>query len=177
MKTWKSRKSRRKRSAHKEIVKAGNVLFSVALTHRPDPSKVAQNLEHIETTGSEEKITKALWDRALLEVKESKDQGAINLINEIEKHVDQGGASDARPRVNDLVLSIKETMEQQFKEKHTRNSTSAYVEKTISILNQFISVGDVAVSYDPVHAALPWAAVRVVLVVSMMPEIFELNKD
>ncbi|KAJ5959510.1 uncharacterized protein N7479_006660 [Penicillium vulpinum] len=35
----------------------------------------------------------------------------------------------------------------------------------LSILNKFLSVGDVAVSFDPVHAALPWAAVRSVIVI------------
>lgn len=45
-------------------------------------------------------------------------------------------------------------------------SIRGFVEKTVSILNKFVAVGDVAVSFDPVHAALPWAAVRFVLVVS-----------
>jgi hypothetical protein len=35
--------------------------------------------------------------------------------------------------------------------------------KIIGWLNKFKTVGDVAVSYDPVYAALPWAAVRFIL--------------
>lgn len=134
----------------------------------PSPSEDAQIApEQTHLAGHEERIAKALWDRVLLEVKESKDRDAIHLIDEIEKHVPPDGSSNARPIVmTDLVSSIKEVMEYQFKDKHGHNSTSAYVEKTISVLNQFISQGDAAVSYDPVHAALPWAAVRVVLVVS-----------
>ncbi|KAK4081566.1 uncharacterized protein Triagg1_2307 [Trichoderma aggressivum f. europaeum] len=153
--------------AHKELVRAGNALLSVALSHQPSPSKGDTHTapEQEQTAGHEERIAKALWDRVLLKVKESKDRDAIYLIDEIEKHVPQDGSSNARPIVmTDLVSSVMEVMEQQFKDKHGHNSTSAYVEKTISMLNQFISVGDVAVSYDPVHAALPWAAVRVVLV-------------
>ena len=30
-------------------------------------------------------------------------------------------------------------------------------------LNKFKEIGDVAVSFDPVHAALPWAGVRLLL--------------
>lgn len=35
--------------------------------------------------------------------------------------------------------------------------------KTAKWIQKFISVGDVAVQYDPAHAALPWAAIRFVL--------------
>ncbi|KAL7915797.1 hypothetical protein GGI35DRAFT_6785 [Trichoderma velutinum] len=156
--------------AHKELVRAGNALLSVALSHETSPSKDAQiTPEQKQTAGHEEKIAKALWDRVLLKLKDSKDRDAIYLIDDIKKYVPQDGSSNARPIImTDLVASIKELMEHHFKDKHGHNSTSAYIERTISILNQFISVGDVAVSYDPVHAALPWAAVRAVLVVGMM---------
>lgn len=33
-------------------------------------------------------------------------------------------------------------------------------EKVIVYLNKFKAIGDVAVNFDPVHAALPWAGVR-----------------
>ena len=36
-------------------------------------------------------------------------------------------------------------------------------------IRRFIAVGDVAVQYDPGHAALPWAAFRLVLQVSHFP--------
>lgn len=39
-------------------------------------------------------------------------------------------------------------------------------EKTIFWLNKFKDVGDIAVNFDPVHAALPWAGVRFLLQVS-----------
>src|SRR5690606_21811649 len=35
--------------------------------------------------------------------------------------------------------------------------------KIIGWLNKFKAVGDLAVSYDPVHAALPWAGVKFLL--------------
>ena len=36
-------------------------------------------------------------------------------------------------------------------------------EKLAAWTTRFIEVGDVAVQYDPAHAALPWAAVRFIL--------------
>jgi len=36
-------------------------------------------------------------------------------------------------------------------------------EKTVFWLNKFKDFGDIAVGFDPVHAALPWAGVRFLL--------------
>jgi ankyrin repeat domain-containing protein 50 len=36
-------------------------------------------------------------------------------------------------------------------------------EKAVFWLNKFKEVGDIAVNFDPVHAALPWAGVRFLL--------------
>ncbi|PMD67612.1 WD40 repeat-like protein, partial [Hyaloscypha bicolor E] len=46
---------------------------------------------------------------------------------------------------------------------HLESTTREFVQKTVSVLNMTLSIGDVAVSFDPVHAALPWAAIRTVL--------------
>ena len=35
--------------------------------------------------------------------------------------------------------------------------------KLVSCINKFKEIGDVVVQYDPGHAALPWAAVRLVM--------------
>ena len=43
-------------------------------------------------------------------------------------------------------------------------------EKVVVWLNKFKEVGDVAVNFDPVHAALPWAGVRVLLQVRHEPQ-------
>ena len=37
------------------------------------------------------------------------------------------------------------------------------MEKIVKTVNKFKDIGDVAVQYDPSHAALPWAGVRLVL--------------
>lgn len=41
-------------------------------------------------------------------------------------------------------------------------------EKAIVWINKFKEIGDIAVQYDPVHAALPWAGVRFLLQVSIV---------
>ena len=37
------------------------------------------------------------------------------------------------------------------------------MEKIVKTVNKFKDMGDVAVQYDPSHASLPWAGVRLVL--------------
>ncbi|KFG88057.1 putative ankyrin repeat-containing protein [Metarhizium anisopliae] len=41
------------------------------------------------------------------------------------------------------------------------------LDKLSAWVTMFISIGDIIVQYDPVHAALPWAAVRFVLEVAV----------
>jgi hypothetical protein len=41
-------------------------------------------------------------------------------------------------------------------------------EKIIKWANYFKAIGDAAVQYDPTHASLPWASVRILLQVSSM---------
>jgi ankyrin repeat domain-containing protein 50 len=65
-----------------------------------------------------------------------------------------------------LVLDIREKMDVALKLQRPDNRSRRIIDHSLSLLNKFASVGDVAVSFDPVHAALPWAAVRSVLVVS-----------
>lgn len=38
-------------------------------------------------------------------------------------------------------------------------------DKVVGWITKFMKVGDIAVQYDPVHAALPWAGVRFILLV------------
>ena len=49
---------------------------------------------------------------------------------------------------------------------HRRGGTVSVRElfgKMVAWINKFKGVGDIAMQYDPLHAALPWAAVRLVL--------------
>ncbi|CAG8020378.1 unnamed protein product [Penicillium olsonii] len=55
-------------------------------------------------------------------------------------------------------------MDEATNSRHHDRTTS--IGKLLSVLNKFLSAGDVAVSFDPTHAALPWAAVRFVIVMA-----------
>lgn len=129
-------------------------------------SKSAQDIERIETAEANQdqspSIGSHLWDEALSEVKASNDKDAIELVNQFQRPMDG--------QLTDMVRNISETMQRQIQDKRGRSSAFVHVEKTVSVLNQFIAVGDVAVSFDPVHTALPWAIVRGVLVVRITPE-------
>jgi hypothetical protein len=110
-----------------------------------------------------------LWDKALRHLQESKEDKGIVAI--VERFAKSPAADNATPkcghsRVKGLAEDIKEKMEQEINSRQHDSETRYFVEKTISVLNKFLSVGDVAVNFDPIHAALPWAAVRFVLVVS-----------
>lgn len=56
-------------------------------------------------------------------------------------------------------------MEREINSQYHDSNTSRFVKQVVSTLTKFAVLGDVAVSVDPVHAALPWAAVRLVLMV------------
>ncbi|KAK7419209.1 hypothetical protein QQZ08_010978 [Neonectria magnoliae] len=79
-----------------------------------------------------------LWIEALLSLEESERKG--------------------------LVVDIQERINKAFKEDQHDSTVRSIIESSVSVLAKFASVGDVAVSFDPVHAALPWAAVRSVVI-------------
>lgn len=62
------------------------------------------------------------------------------------------------------IADQKRTEAQKKRWKFTRHGRTYvvrdYLEKVIVWVQKFQAVGDVAVQYDPVHAALPWACVR-----------------
>ncbi|KAI0528187.1 hypothetical protein F5B22DRAFT_584049 [Xylaria bambusicola] len=60
-----------------------------------------------------------------------------------------------------LLESDEKALEVTFRQKAYR--IRDVLDKTISCLNSFKEVGDIAVNFDPVHAALPWAAFRFLL--------------
>jgi hypothetical protein len=43
--------------------------------------------------------------------------------------------------------------------------------KVVTWLNKFKEIGDIAIQIDPVHAALPWAAIRFLLLVSFVLQV------
>jgi hypothetical protein len=86
-------------------------------------------------------------------------------------------AQRAGPRlVLEEVLSIvnekkRLCLEKRWKWTNSKNETIIIrdvFEKVSCWISKFVEVVDVAVQYDPGHAALPWAAVRALLKVSCM---------
>ena len=69
------------------------------------------------------------------------------------------------------VLSLVEErkascIEKRWKFKGSKGQTIIVrdvLEKIATWIDKFKAVGDVAVSYDPTHAALPWAGIRFIL--------------
>jgi hypothetical protein len=110
-----------------------------------------------------------LWDKALRHLQEPKnDRDIVSIVEGFAKNpADGNAAAEGTPNTaKSLAKEIKQKMEREIESQQHDSETRRFVEKTVSVLNNFVSFGDVAVSFDPVHAALPWAAVRFVLVVS-----------
>jgi hypothetical protein len=78
--------------------------------------------------------------------------------------------SDKRTILNDVLKMVNvkkdQCMRGRWKYKN-RNGEDVVlrdlIEKMAKWVNKFKEVGDVAVQYDPTHAALPWAGVRLLL--------------
>lgn len=95
-----------------------------------------------------------LWIEALESLKDEERRDVEALLGDLDRDdTDRKG----------LVEDIQKQLDVASKSEH-HDRTS--IDKSLSVLNKFLSVGDVVVSFDPVHAALPWAAVRSVIVVS-----------
>lgn len=118
-----------------------------------------------------------LVNKALERLKNSCDADVIgDMLKKIEEAGQKPSEADHKWTVGKLLDGMK-ALQKQLDE--TRNGTGRNlsdrlkikerIDSAAGILSQFLSAGDVAVSFDPVHAALPWAGIRVVLVVSHQP--------
>lgn len=110
-----------------------------------------------------------------LEKEESSDWKGIEYI------LNYGKPMESIASKTDGKLSLKELLEEMKNLRELRDKTDnaegsrvwdklkigERIEKISEILSPFLPAGDVAVNFDPVHAALPWAGIRVVLVVSV----------
>ncbi|KAL9581026.1 MAG: hypothetical protein Q9212_004143 [Teloschistes hypoglaucus] len=104
----------------------------------------------------------SLWDRAVASLS-SEDQQAIDF------------SRADKPAILSDVLEAAEEKKQlcmQKRWKYKKNNGEVVIvrdlcEKLIKWINKFKEIGDVAIQYDPAHAALPWAAVRFFLQLSV----------
>lgn len=69
---------------------------------------------------------------------------------------------------SELSAAIDESREEtatrwRFKTRHGEIDIRDKFGKIVAWVQKFIAIGDTVVTYDPGHAALPWAAVRLIL--------------
>lgn len=101
-------------------------------------------------------------------------QDAIEKLPEKDKkslEVPRSGISSAAI-IDDALAGVKNSEDKvnrnliKIKTKKGEVSLRHYIDKLTRVLIQFREVGDTLVQYDPGHAALPWAGVRLLLNVS-----------
>ncbi|KAM5359025.1 hypothetical protein ACJA88_015235 [Fusarium oxysporum] len=162
---------------------SSTAVHSTAITATPSQDASGKTEANEEDTQSEGKSLSKLdlWDKALAHLSESEyDRDIVAIVKTFaENPIGNNATANGRPSsTEDLAKDISERMAQAIQAgQHGREqrewkvtigdkeySVRGLVDKTVKILNKFVGVGDVAVSFDPVHAALPWAAVRFVLV-------------
>ncbi|KAJ8122088.1 hypothetical protein ONZ43_g1624 [Nemania bipapillata] len=94
-----------------------------------------------------------LWNTALKDLQDTATRESIEI------HI---GRSDGNAR--SLAEDIERRIDAAVKIQQHDSRTARYVENAVKILKGFSSAADVAVSYNPMYAAVPWAIVRSVLV-------------
>ena len=99
-----------------------------------------------------------LWEVALSNLSE-KDQ------KELRSELNSQGNFE----INALTTTVSQLQQQVHSERwhvrfrHRELDLSHVLDSIVSWVKKFIAIGDIAVQYDPAHAALPWAALRLVL--------------
>ena len=102
-------------------------------------------------------IVQSLWETAFASLRDE------------EKLFDNPDNLDKRDFVGQTIRAVEQKRLQRiskgWKVKYSGNDVQIHdvFGKIIAWINKFKEVGDIAVQYDPIHAALPWAAVRLVL--------------
>lgn len=126
--------------------------------------------------------SRGLWDDALDEATTSavpsEVEEAIQKIHEVESADDtphvNGHTTRASPqlRLCDQVLSLAKEEEIKYRKDTWRSpgagevSVRAFFAQIASAVQRFVSVGDILAQIDPVHVGIPWAGVRMILLVS-----------
>lgn len=113
---------------------------------------------------SQRPIAQQLWDDAFEAVRVSTEHADIYaaLTNELQPSVEKSSQDINQVEAfKALVESVGVSLGGRTKQSQPHR----FLREATAVVNKFVSVGDVAVNFDPVHAALPWAAVRFILVV------------
>lgn len=122
-----------------------------------------------------------LWSKALSQIQQSPDKESAEMVEVFVQTLNDpgsdplGSAKDIQKQMQESIAGKEAKTESDGwiitigqKEYHVREfveKTMVILEKFAGTVSKFMGAVDVAVSFDPVHAALPWAAVRMVLTV------------
>jgi len=131
--------------------------YSRSPSPNPPTSVSQQAAPHVTTTGSDD-----LWTQAY-----------HKLPDDLKQHLamNNHGVADRLQTLQDLLqtaVRAKETsmakrMNLKWGDKEINVQETA--DKLVGWITKFKEIGDVAMQYDPIHAALPWAGVRFILLV------------
>ena len=101
---------------------------------------------------SPEPLARNLWDAAVTRLSD-KEKARLDL--------------SSTAKLDELLSAVKSRMQECEQRQWTvkRIVLRDVLKKIAKWIEKFIEVGDVAVQYDPGHAALPWAALRFLLTV------------
>ena len=133
----------------------------------PNSTEEAKPIKASSSAGAQDKdVQNNLWNFALQKLS-SKEKEAIQQIN----------LDPKLEIVEQLRDVVQQKREQCLKKRWKFNLQGQAIilrdlaEKIIFGLNKFKEIGDVVVTFDPFHAALPWAGVRFLLQVRMDPSL------
>ena len=99
-----------------------------------------------------------LWEVALSKLPEKE-----------QKQLQSGLNPQGTFEINALSTTVSQLQQQVHSERwqvrlgHRELNLRHVLDSIVSWVKKFIAIGDIAVQYDPAHAALPWAALRFVL--------------
>ena len=102
-----------------------------------------------------------MWTEALEYLKKS--EGRKNIVSIVESWTRE---LDNSLNKKSLAVEIQKKMDEALEGHNYNSKTRNRIRKAVISLDKIISVGDVAVSIDPVHAAPAWAAFRTIVKVS-----------
>ncbi|KAH8653732.1 ankyrin repeat-containing domain protein [Xylariales sp. PMI_506] len=109
--------------------------------------------------------THDLWSEAFEVTKNTEDGQKITPLIQCFVEASAPSPTQSPGSVASLAIDVQKKIEEALRAEKHDGKIRPIVENAVSVLDKFVSVGDVISSFDPVHAALPWAAVRSVVVV------------
>jgi hypothetical protein len=98
---------------------------------------------------------------------------ALQKLSDEDKTVLQSSSTSKLDALDDLCTAVKRKRDEcdsqrwKFEFNGRKIVLRDIAEKIIVWINKFKEIGDIAVNFDPVHAALPWAGVRFLLQVGV----------